>query len=85
MFVALGTGSGAVCVWYSRRMKLSAQAVLLATNARLCLGEDALNAGAALESDPGAAASVRAQDWLRVLAVLGLLAGAILKLLGVWQ
>jgi len=64
---------------------LSAQAVLLATNARLCLGEDALNAGAALESDPGAAASVRAQDWLRVLAVLGLLAGAVLKLLGVWQ
>ncbi len=58
---------------------------MLATNARLCLGEDALNAGAALESDPGAAASVRAQDWLRVLAVLGLLAGAVLKLLGVWQ
>ncbi|MEN6555104.1 MAG: DUF6754 domain-containing protein [Anaerolineaceae bacterium] len=64
---------------------LSAQAALFATNARLCLGEDALHAGAALETDPGAAASVRAQDWLRVLAVLGLLVGAALKLLGVWQ
>jgi len=65
--------------------ELCTQAVLLATNAGLCLGEDALNAGASLETDASAAAAVRAQDWLRVLAALGLLAGVLLKLLGVWQ
>ncbi len=64
--------------------ELSTQAVLFATNARLCLGEDALYAGAALETDASAAAALRAQDWLRVLAALGLLAGAVLKLLGAW-
>lgn len=63
---------------------LSAQAVFLLGNARLCLGEDVLHAGAALETDASAAAALRAQDWLRVLAALGLLAGAVLKLLGLW-
>jgi len=64
---------------------LSAQAVLLASSARLSFGEDYYDGGASLEANQAAAAAWRAQDLLRILIALGLLAGAVLRLLGVWQ
>ncbi len=64
---------------------LSAQAVLLASSAQLSFGEDYFDGGASLEVNPSAAASLRAQDLLRIVITIGLIAGAVLRLLGVWQ
>ena len=64
---------------------LSAQAVLLASSAQLSLGEDYFDGGASLEVNPSAAASLRAQDLLRIVITIGLIAGAVLRLLGVWK
>lgn len=64
---------------------LSAQAVLLASSAQLSFGEDYFDGGASLQVNPSAAASLRAQDLLRIVITIGLIAGAVLRLLGVWQ
>ena len=64
---------------------LSAQAVLLASSAQLSLGEDYFDGGASLQSNPSAAAALQAQDLLRIVITIGLIAGAVLRLLGVWQ
>jgi hypothetical protein len=64
---------------------LSAQAVLLASSADVGLGEDYYDAGASLLENRSAAAAQHAQDVLRILIAIGLLAGAILRMLGVWQ
>jgi len=64
---------------------LSAQAVLLASSAQLSFGEDYFDGGASLEVNPSAAASLRAQDLLRIVITVGLILGAVLRLLGVWK
>ena len=64
---------------------LSAQAVLLASSAQLSFGEDYFDGGASLQVNPSAAAALQAQDLLRIVITIGLIAGAVLRLLGVWQ
>lgn len=64
---------------------LSAQAVLLASSAQLSFGEDYFDGGASLQVNSSAAAALRAQDLLRIVITIGLIAGAVLRLLGVWQ
>jgi len=63
----------------------SAQAVLLASSAQLSFGEDFFDSGASLKGNPSAAAALRAQDLLRIVITVGLILGAVLRLLGVWQ
>ena len=43
------------------------------------------DSGASLEVNPSAAAALRAQDLLRIVITVGLILGAVLRLLGVWQ
>jgi hypothetical protein len=62
---------------------LTAQAVLFATSAEMLVGEELFAAGAYAKSSPFHAASLLLQDILRWLIILGLLAGAVLKLAGV--
>ena len=62
---------------------LSAQAAFFASGAPLALGEDYYAPGAVLQTHPGAAAQLRAQDVLRVLLILGMVVGAALKMAGV--
>ena len=64
---------------------LSAQAVLLASSAQLSFGEDYFDGGASLQVNSSAAAALQAQDLLRIVITIGLIAGAVLRLLGVWQ
>ena len=64
---------------------LSAQAVLLASSAQVSFGEDFFDSGASLKGNPSAAAALRAQDLLRIVITVGLILGAVLRLLGVWQ
>lgn len=62
---------------------LSAQAVLFASSAQVCLGEDCFSTNQINKKSPVGAASLVSQDVLRILIALGLLAGAVLKLVGV--
>lgn len=63
---------------------LSAQAVFLTSSAELSLGEDFYDGGASLQANPAAAVAQRVQDILRILIAFGLIAGAVLKLMGIW-
>jgi hypothetical protein len=60
---------------------LPAQAALYATAREPLIGEELFASGASLQTNPFHPASLRAQDVLRWLIFLGLLAGALLKLL----
>jgi hypothetical protein len=60
---------------------LPAQAVLYATAGEPIIGEELFASGASLQTNPFHPASLRAQDVLRWLIFLGILAGALLKLL----
>lgn len=62
---------------------LTAQSVLYATAQEPLIGEELYAAGAYLKSGPVHIASVRAQDVLRWVLILGILLGAILKFLQV--
>lgn len=62
---------------------LPAQAVLVALAQEPLLGEELYAAGAYLNTSPANSASLRAQDFLRWLLITGMLAGAVLKFLGV--
>ena len=64
---------------------LSAQAVLLASSAQLSFGEDYFDGGASLQVNSSAAAALQAQDLLRIVITIGLIAGAVLRLLGVMK
>jgi len=48
------------------------------------LGEDFYDGGASLQANPAAAVAQRVQDILRILIAFGLIAGAVLKLMGIW-
>lgn len=61
---------------------VSAQAILFATAQEPLIGEELYAGGAYLEAGPLHVASLHAQDSLRVLLVIAILAGVILKLLG---
>lgn len=62
---------------------LPAQAVLYAIAKKFLVGEELFSCGAYLQAGPFHAASLRAQDVLRVMIIIALLTGSILKLLGV--
>lgn len=62
---------------------LPAQAVFFATTEKPLIGEELFALPAYLQSDPIHCASLKTQDILRGLIVLAILAGAILKFLGV--
>jgi hypothetical protein len=62
---------------------LPAQATLLATADEILIGEELFAGGAYLQADPAHQASLAAQDTLRWLIILLILAGVTLKLLGV--
>jgi hypothetical protein len=62
---------------------LPAQAVLYATTREPIIGEELFASGASLQTNPFHPASLRAQDVLRWLIFLSILAGALLKLLGI--
>jgi hypothetical protein len=64
---------------------LSAQAALLTSAAQISFGEDYFDGGASLQVNRAAAAALQAQDLLRIVIALGLIAAAVLHLLGVWQ
>lgn len=69
---------------YSFSTSLSAQMSAFLFPCSLVLGEDVYAPAAHLAASPLAAASLRAQDYLRLLLVAGLLLGIVLKLCGVW-
>jgi hypothetical protein len=60
---------------------LPAQAVLYATGSEPLIGEELFAGGAYLQTNPSHAASLRAQDVLRWLVVVGMLVGMVLKVL----
>jgi hypothetical protein len=62
---------------------LPAQAVLYATASEPIIGEELFASGASLQTNPFHPASLRAQDVLRWLVLIGLLGGSVLKLLGI--
>ena len=62
---------------------LGGQAAFLAGVCNLALGEDYYAPAASLETDPAAAASLRAQDLLRIIIAIALLVGAGLTIAGV--
>jgi hypothetical protein len=62
---------------------LPAQAVLYATASEPLIGEELFAGGTYLQTNPSHPASLHAQDVMRWLLVLSMLAGAVLKLLGV--
>jgi hypothetical protein len=62
---------------------LPAQAVLYMIAKKPLIGEELFSCGAYLQAGPFHAASLRAQDVLRVIIIVALFAGSILKLLGV--
>jgi hypothetical protein len=62
---------------------LPAQAALYATAGEPLIGEELFASGASLQTNPFHPASLRAQDVLRWLVLLAILAGAILKLLNI--
>lgn len=61
---------------------LSAQAVLFAAAQEPLIGEELFSAGAYLGAGPAHAASLTVQDILRWVLVVGLIIGAVMKLLG---
>jgi hypothetical protein len=63
---------------------LPAQAAFLAAADETLIGEELFAGGAYLQAGPAHKASLLAQDALRWLIILLVLAGVILKLLGVW-
>ena len=62
---------------------LTAQATFFVTTPFNSLGEDYYGAEVSLSRQTNAFAQLRAQDWLRIAAILALLVGALLKLTGV--
>ncbi len=60
---------------------LPAQAALYVTASEPLIGEELFASGAALQTNPFHAASLRAQDILRWLVLAGMVAGSVLKLL----
>jgi hypothetical protein len=62
---------------------LLAQAVLYATSRSPLIGEEFFAAGAYTQGTPVQNASLKTQDILRVIIVLGIVIGSILKLAGV--
>ena len=62
---------------------VSAQAVLYATAQEPLIAEELYAAGAYIQAGPAHLASVRAQDIMRWVLIFGILAGAVLKLVGV--
>jgi hypothetical protein len=62
---------------------LPAQAVLYATAKEPIIGEELFASGASLQTNPFHPASLRAQDVLRWLILVSLLAGSLLKLLNI--
>lgn len=61
---------------------LSGQAVLLATADQTLIGEDVYASGAYLSQNPGQLAALSAQDVLRWIVIVGMIAGVVLKSLG---
>ena len=60
---------------------LTAQSVLYVTAREPLIGEELFASGAYLQSNSLHPASLRVQDFLRILVILGILAGAIINLL----
>ena len=61
----------------------AAQSVLYATASEALVGEELFAARAYLANDPGPTVSLTVQDVLRWLIIVGLVLGALLKVLGV--
>ena len=78
----LSDGEWATVECFSRLLRLAAGQLWLAFQEA---GEDFFDSGASLEVNPSAAAALRAQDLLRIVITVGLILGAVLRLLGVWQ
>lgn len=64
---------------------LNAQATFFVTTPLATLGEDFYGAEVSFSKPLGASAQLRAQDWLRLAAIMALLIGALLKLTGVMK
>jgi hypothetical protein len=62
---------------------LSAQAVLYAAVQEPLIGEELFAAGAYVQAGPMHTASLKAQDVLRWVLIVAILAGAVLKVMGV--